>query len=335
MQKYIYFITVLFLFASCENEIPFSIKDNPPKLIINALFDTNKEKNEIALALTGREKITLIKEASVDIYVNGKLKDHLTAPDPEPNEYYVADVMYKTKLRFAPGDVIKIEAKTNDGKYHAWAEVVVPQLIPINKIDTAIVTKHVSEKFLRTKTNFTDNGKQTNYYRLTMCYDLEIETKSPSTHYDTIIYKTITEPLMMNEDVVLTDGHPYTENDEDGMLPPIENKLGVFDNSRIKGSYTMTTSMRIPYSSFERWDGKDWDAQIKRIGVKVKVNILSISKTQYHYFRALNIYDSVDYDDYFNFPVKFPSNIEGGTGIFGVSIGNESVISLEDYIPYP
>lgn len=328
MKKYIYFITVLFLFASCENEIPFDIKENPPKLIVNALFEADKEKNEIYLALTGREKITHIKDASVHIYVNGELKDHLTAPDPEPNEYNVADIMYKTKVRFAPGDVIKIEARTNDSKYHAWSEVVVPRPIAIEKTDFMMGYQN----YVKVKTTFADNDKQTNYYRIGMAIDLEIEAKSPYTYTDTIYHQTIIEPLITNEDVVLTDGRPYTENDEDGILPPIENKLGVFDNSRINGSYTMTAGLRIGYGAINYYiDGKY--KGIKRVGVNIKLRLMSISKTQYFYFRALNIYDSVDYDDYFNLPVKFPSNIEGGTGIFGISIGSEVVIPLEDYVP--
>ena len=339
MKKYIYIIIIIFFALSCENEIPFDIKDNPPKLVINALFDAKKEKNDIILALTGREKVTYLKDASISIYVNGELKDHLTAPEIESTPYGEREIIYKTKIRFTPDDIVRIEAKTNDGKYQAWSEVTVPYPINIKNIDAAIITKNSawssSNDYLRVQTTFTDDGKQANYYRIVMLFDLEIEAKNPDTFNDTVIYNTVTENLIVNEDVVLTDGRPSTDDDDNGLLAPVQNNYGVFDNSRINGTYTMITSMIIPYYSFgyTGYYAPDWYKYIKRIKVKARVRLMSISKMQYFYLKALNIYDSVDYDNYFNLPIKFPSNIEGGTGIFGISIGNEAIIRLNDYTP--
>jgi hypothetical protein len=334
MKKYIYIIIITFFALSCENEIPFDIKDNPPKLVINALFDVGKEKNEIVLALTGRDKVTCIREASVNIYVNGELKEHLAAPEIESTSYGERDIIYKTKIRFTPDDAVRIEAKTNDSQYQAWSEVAVPHPINIENVDTTIVTKNTTwntpDEYLRVKTTFTDDSEQANYYRIAMLFDLEIETQSPNTLNDTIIYQTVTESLMVNEDIVLTDGRPTTEDDDNGLLTPVQNRYGVFDNSRINGTYTMITSMRIPYYSFGYmgYYEPDWYKYIKRVKVKAKIRLMSISRIQYFYLKALNTYDSVDYDDYFNLPVRFPSNIENGTGIFGISIGNEVVIPL-------
>lgn len=308
-------------------------------MVINALFDVGKEKNEIILALTGKDKVTYIREASVNIYVNGELKEHLAAPEIESTPYGNIDLIYKTKVGFVPGDIVRIEAKTNDGNYQAWSEVTVPHPINIENVDTTIVQKNTTwntpDEYLRVKTTFTDNGKQANYYRIAMLFDLEIEAQSPNTLNDTIIYQTVTETLLVNEDVVLTDGRPTTEDDDNGLLTPVQNRYGVFGNSRINGTYTMITSMRIPYYSFGYmgYYEPDWYRYIKRIKVKARVRLMSISKMQYFYLKALNTYDSVDYDDYFNLPVRFPSNIEGGTGIFGISIGNEVVMPLKDYIP--
>ena len=48
--------------------------------------------------------------------------------------------------------------------------------------------------------------------------------------------------MLPREDVVLTDGHPTTsEDDENGMFEQAQNTYGVFDDSRFSGqSYTMT-----------------------------------------------------------------------------------------------
>lgn len=336
MKKYIHIAIILLFAVSCENEIPFDVKENSKRLIVNALFDNEKEENKITLAFTGREQTTLVKDASIDIYINDELKDRITSPS--------TDFTYRTNVHFQPNDIIRIEAQTNDGKHRAWSEVIVPTSISIEKIDTAIVSKNSwwnnPDKFLRTKITFTDNGEKTNYYRIDVTIDCEIETISPVTTNDTIVYKTIREALYVNEDVVLTDGRPSSDQDEDGLLTPVQNYWGVFDNSRINGSYTMTTSLRIPYSSigvllsgvFVGGYVQYWE--IKRIGMVAKARLLSISEMQYFYLKALNIHDSTDYDDFFNLPVRLPSNIEGGTGIFGVSVGPAVVIPLEDYIPY-
>lgn len=343
MKKYIYIvITVLFL-VSCETDIPFDVDKNPPKLVINSLFDANKETNSVILALTGREKATYVKDATVDIYVNGILKDHLTEPEKSSDsDVDTENVRYKTATRFAPNDVIKIEVRTNDGKYHAWSEIIVPQPIVIEKIDTMVLDNSNLQwnniaKFLRVKTTFSDNDKKRNYYRIVMFSKFEIEKEDPVTHEKTISHQVISQPLIIKEDVVLTDGHPSIENDDDnGLLQPVRNIYGVFDNSRIDGTYTMITTLRIPY-----WIIRDDWEHITRIGVVVRLRLLSITQMQYLYLKALNLYyndtyygnSDSQYDEYMTLPIKFPSNIEGGTGIFGVSIGDEKIIPMEDYIP--
>lgn len=336
MKKHVNFLFIALFILSCENEIPFNVKENPPKLIVNALFDANKDKNEIILALTGQEKVTYINEASITIYVNGILKDQITKPKSSYNGF--DNYKYETAIRFSPDDVIRLEVITDDNKHQAQAEIVVPHPIQIEKIDTTIYSNsngwyNYEDQFIRIKTTFTDDGKKKNHYRIAMDLNFEIEIEDPVSHKIETIHKTMPGTLIVREDVVLTDGRPSTEiEDDNGPFVPIQNFYGVFDNSRINGTYTMTTSIQIPYSFMRYWNGNGAE-YVNRIGGSVKVRLLSISEMQYYYLKALNIYDSVDYDDYLSPPVKFPSNIEGGTGIFGVSIGDEFIIPLEDYIP--
>lgn len=335
MRKYIYIIIISLIVISCENEIPFNIKENQPKLIVNALFDASKEKNEITLGLTGRDRASYIDDASIDIYVNGILQDHIAEPKPA-NPNGIDNYKYETGVRFSPDDVIELEVKTNDGKHFAQSKIIVPHPIQIERVDTTMYSEnswyYSDDKFIRVKTTFSDNGEKKNYYRIAMDLNFEIEIEDTVTHEKRIRYEPIRETLIIREDVVLTDGRPSTEDDEDNILfVPVQNHYGVFDNSRINGTYTMTTSLRIPYSSIFFLE-VDNNESIIRIGGNVRVRLLSISEMQYFYLKALNIYDSVDYDDYLSLPIKFPSNIEGGTGIFGVCTGNEVTIPLKDYI---
>ncbi len=338
MKKLIYLAFILFTFVSCENDMPFNVKDNQPKLIINALLEASKEENEINIALTGKDKVTNIKNAQIDLYLNGVLKEQITTPEKSSTvENYSC---YKTRIKFKPDDIIKIDVTANDGEYHAWAEDIVPHPINIEKAETSIFTKQTSywaslEKYLKAKTTFTDNQQGVNYYRISMDFDFTIETISPYTHKDTIIYRKGASDLIVDEDIVLTDGQPSVNDDDNDVFNPIYNEYGVFDNSRINGTYTMTTSMSIPYYTAGLiFDGNMWyDGMNKRVEVTGRIKLMSISKMQYLYLRALNIYDSVDYDDYFNLPVKFPSNVQGGVGIVGICSGNEFTVSLEDYYP--
>jgi hypothetical protein len=322
--------------VSCENEIPYKANENPSKMVLNALFNANSKTNPIILSLTGQNQIGSIKNASVDLYINGELADRINEPDSILKN---KALLFNTDLAVEAGDKLKMEVKTDDNLYHIWTEEIVPKPTLIEKIDTTIVTENSIwndlDKFLRVKTTFSDDGQTMNYYRIVMDLNLTIATKNPTTNADTTIYRTITQSLSVNEDIVLTDGHPSAV-DDNGLLTPNQNIWGVFDNSRIHGEYTMTTSLRIPYSVFPYYGiNADYtlDKNIKKITTDVIVKLQKITQTQYLYLKALNIYDSMDEDNYFSQPVKFPSNIQGGTGIFGISISDEATIRLADYIP--
>ena len=43
------------------------------------------------------------------------------------------------------------------------------------------------------------------------------------------------------------------------------------------------------------------------------------TETEYYYLKALNLVDSDAYDETINEPIKYPSNVHGGTGMVGIS----------------
>lgn len=350
MKKSVLIILIevgLFFLAGCTNEMPFDINENPPRLIMNALLEAEKDENEIILGLTGRNKVEYMTDATINVYLNGDLKEQVTSwVDPTLGE---KTSIYKTKLKFVPDDIIKLEAKTNDGKHHIWAEVVVPHPVQIENIDTMTVEKktdYMHAICLRLNTTFTVNNPKRSFYRLSHERYTSYIGKSPFTGNDTVVYRSNLENPIVNEDVVLTDGRPSTN--EDDILPSIQNRYAVFDNSRINGSYTMLTY--IPLYTYSRTDYVHGDGNyypdyqidyspsvnidnITEAHLYARIRLLSITQMQYLYLKALNIYDSVDYDDYFNLPVKFPSNLEGGgTGIVAASVSSAKLIELKEDI---
>ena len=58
--------------VSCENELPFSVKDNPPKLVMNALINADSLTNVLYLNFTGRGYATHVENATVEVRVNGR-----------------------------------------------------------------------------------------------------------------------------------------------------------------------------------------------------------------------------------------------------------------------
>jgi len=340
----IFFFFVLLFTTSCENELSFNVDDNPSKLIVNTFLDIENDENVITLALTGRESITYVADGAVSIYVNGQMKEQVTTTRQIPDSKGKIKTDYITRLKFNPGELVKVEAKTNDGEHHAWAEVIVPEPAGIHRIDTTIVTLKNpvyddGYKLIRVKTTFTDSSPERNYYRINLDRILTINTVSEATGRDTVIIYTYPDYMIIREDVVLTDGRPtpINEDDEDLIINPPENRYGVFDNSRIDGEYTMTISVN--YNVFPSLIDDQWylfynnSETVKYVSADLRVNLHRISETQYYYLKALNIYDSSNYEEALYFPVKFPSNINNGTGVMGISAGISEIIHLYDFIP--
>lgn len=333
MNKIMTIISCLFLLASCENEIPFNIQDNPPKLIVNALLDDDKEFNDIVVALTGRDEITSVNEAIVRIYLNCTLKDEISTP-AGPDSTNLRGT-YQTGLKFSAGDRIKIEVQTKNNKHHAWAEVTVPTPIPVEKIDTATIKKTdswSSSTYFRARTTFTDNDPQKNFYRIVMEYQAKIDAENTEDETSGTIQATLINTLDIREDFVLTEGRPNIQDDNLIAIP--ENKFSIFDNSLFNGQYTMTTSMYMPneysFSSHAWYAGYN---KILHVRPWVRIRLISLSKEQFLYLKALNTYESAEYDEYLSHPIKFPSNVNGGTGIVGVCTSTSKKIKLPDYTP--
>lgn len=329
MKTYTYYLLIILLVvttASCENELPFDLKNNPPKMVMNALIDTTSPENMLYLNLTGKEDATHVQDATVEIRINGQLSESLRPLPIETEED--RQCRFKITSKFVPGDVVRIDAITDDGQYHAWSEVTVPRRPDeIEKIDTIsvnIANSGFTKNLLQYKVTFNDHPNENSYYRILV--DLQISVPEYNWDTDETIMK-IKHSYAFNahDDIVLTDGYPSTGEDNDnGIFDYVENKYGIFDDSRFKNSsYTMTVynDMRIPRYM-------DLPVNIK---VDVIIHLLSITETEYYYLKALNLLDSDAYDETITEPVKLPSNVNGGIGVVGISTETSKTIHFPDY----
>lgn len=325
MKTYTFFLwtAVILVSASCENELPFNLKDNPPKLVMNALINADSLTNTLFLNLTGKENYTHLTEATLEVRVNGQLKESLR-PLPLRNEND-PQCRFQISGKFAAGEVVRLDAITDDGQYHAWAEVTIPQRPEeIEHIDTLTVpmTQYgFTQDYLRYKISIKDRTGENNYYRLIVDKQLSVKDINQETG-EPVTYITHRYDFISREDIVLTDGQPTTGDDEDnGMFDTVKNIYGVFTDSRFKDtSYTMTVYNQT---------GSEYISGYQRSGkVDIVIRLLSLTETEYYYLKALNYVDSDVYDETINEPVKYPSNVQGGIGIVGISTEVSKVIHI-------
>lgn len=319
------FVLMALLATSCENDLPFDFKENPPKLVMNALINADSLSNLVFLNFTGREQLGHVQEATVEVRVNGVLKESVRPLSPQ----YEGDPQCRLRIKgpFAPGDVVRLDALTGDGAYHAWAEAIVPQRPKeIEKIDTfsvSIKKMNYTKNYLCYKITIQDRPREDNFYRLV------IDKRTTVSYYNEdnqhVIQTLHDYSFIDREDVVLTDGHPTTEEDEDnGLFDTVKNIYGVFDDSRFRNtSYTLTV-----YNNPVFYDYSPYHAKIEKI--EVVVRLLSILENEYYYLKALNLVDSDIYDETIDEPVKYPSNVHGGTGLVSISTEVSRTIAIKE-----
>lgn len=338
MKKSLLLIIAFFTLASCTTEIPLDYGNEAPRLILNALLDAQKQENKIVVSLTGRNQVTYVTDARIKVFVNDELIEELTAANYNETIREVSSGYYLSTTLFVPEDKIKIEASTADGRFKAWGEALVPSSVAIERVDTTsvlITTPFDTQRFIKLKVTFMDNANVDNYYRIAVERIQTVEAVSSNTDNDTIAVVSSVERLISREDLVLTDGRP-TPMDSKNIFDSPENKYGVFDDSRIEGRYTMSVSTEYyPYGQNLYYGVYENLKDIKNVKTKILVHLLGISKGEYYYLRALNLLDSDNSNGPFNEAVKLPTNIIGGIGIVGISIGTSLELDLQDYKPAP
>lgn len=317
--------------GGCENELPFNMQANPPRLIMNALINADSTNNVLFLNLTGQNVIGHVKDASIEVRVNDVLVETPEAlPEYVDGDFVSSQKCFPITTKFNPGDKVRIDAVTGDGTHHAWAEVTVPQPpLPIERVDTATVpvndyNNHYSN-CLRYRITFSDRPGGTHYYR----FILDRISHTYATLYtpeakDTVIVSRNFR-MLTREDVVLTDGHPSFSANDNEISEQAENIYGVFDNSRFAGqSYTMT----VYPPAYDSWPILFVPHDITRRVTDCYVRLLSINETDYRYYKALNLIDSDVYDEAIMEPIVFASNVQGGLGI--VSISTETSVRMTE-----
>ncbi|WP_042371030.1 DUF4249 domain-containing protein [Bacteroides neonati] len=328
---YNHLLSALLLWAilatSCENQIDIDLKPTPTQLIIHAQMSANSTNNRIFLNLSDPVKLKEVTNGVIEIRINGVLSEK---PQPIlPSENKPAANSYLVTSAFRPGDVVRVDARTADGQYKAWAEVVVPQPAFIEEaIDTMTISIRYNSFYypnaMRYRFKIKDRPNEQNYYRLIL--------EQGGTAYlaggETIPLQGSGTQMIINEDVVLTDGYPNIDTDA-GLFDQASNMYAIFNDKLFaNNNYTMTVYL------LEQRFSHPTDYRIKLWWqIYTYIRVLSISETEFNYLKALNIIDSGSLDETME-PIKFASNVNGGLGIVSISSEASRKFYFEEHM-YP
>ena len=122
----IIYITIVGFLTACENEIPYNPGQQDPQIIMNALLETGQAENDVYLHLGEGYSIEHLNEATLFLYINGKIAETPKAVSPEEiyghlegeldkdiYESLLKSIRFK-KYRLTstlhPGDNIRLEA---------------------------------------------------------------------------------------------------------------------------------------------------------------------------------------------------------------------------------
>ena len=357
------------LFMACENEIPYNPGQQNPQLIMNALLNAGQTENLVYLHLSEGNSIGRINEATLSLYVNDKQAESPQAISPE--EYYgnmqnqldkgqyeallksMRFKIFRLTARLQPGDNIRLEATAEGGKYHVSSQVTVPRPLQSLQVDTctALIRQWGSMRAHRQyRITLEDLPNEKNYYRLEIVNNKDfrcvIYTPNEDENGDYIkdeigdyIY-TITKDTVVNyrytelinrEDVILTDGHvTSSDDDENAMFPTnIENKYSIFtDNRFTNSSATLKVYTPLYDDNYDILQSLNYTRCYLKQNITVRV--LSLPETYYRYLKALNCMDDEDYDEALMEPISLPSNVEGGLGFVGISSEIQYTIDMPD-----
>lgn len=306
---------IIALLASCENELPYYDNNLAPKLTMNAFIYADSLENEIHLSYTGIHQVAEVEDATIEVRVNGELKETLYPP-------------FLLRTCFEHGDVIRLDARTADGKHHAWIEETVPHPVEIQQVDTIDVEKNPHPyrnpfKQLRIKVHFNDPKNEKNYYRIIIEQRATVTGTTFFGEDQTVTSKIY--DLWPWDDIALTDGRPATseELDTEGFIERIPNKYGVFNDNWFKDNkYTLNVQTSLTNQYYNSNFVPEY------LNIDIAVRLLSITEAEYYYLSTLNMIDADILDEYISDPVRIPSNVNGGNGFVGISSENGKVYQV-------
>lgn len=322
--------------GACSKEIVFNRNDISPTLLVNSQMTAGDSFHIVYLAISKDVRIDTINSGSVRCYINGELAaegivddsdDDAFTTDEETGVYGIQpggakQTRFIFKADFKPGDLVRIEAEANDGAYKAYSEVTVPKAPEFHIADTSYQKNTPDGSMFfngsyRIILSGNDIRGETDYYRLKMGYsrvDRAFRDDADGPKRWDVRHEFRHVRFDKGNDPILND---IATSENLDLFGASQNSFNVFsDRLFTDETFRITTEIdsSIP-DSFPMVD-KEYDRTDSEISLSAV--IYGITEDEYHYLKAVSIYDYVDGDTLFTEPVSFPDNVEGGVGLVSI-----------------
>ncbi len=327
-KKLTIFIVIIsgILFGSCYADLDLEKYRPTPKAVLNcSVFPDTVVMASISRTwfFTDQYPNITLKNATVELYVNGSYKEQMQWSDAAEEGSLNADGIYISSFVPHPGDAIKVVASTEYGT--VWAEDTVPSQATLDDIkisyrsiddgsiiiDSSGITPMMKIE-VKYEITFRDNANETNYYLIRI---------SDDSHRGIGSLDYSSDPIFIGQKSIL-----------EGSLE------GKFLGGQGGRTFSDETINGKEYTLIIKETGGDYNYIFKG-ELKRKITLFSLSQAYYQYLSSLQyidddnlMHDMADYG--LAEPVKIYSNIlGGGTGILGAGQKTDKIKDLREILP--
>jgi len=326
MMTYIPALLIMaFLAGSCETIIKFRGDGGDPRIVIYTLLHSDSLiKVSVAVShavFDEKYEVEQITNAVVRVYRDGVLLETLDYVPPVPVPEYQPAITHSRYVsevnRPVPGSTYKIEVEV-PGLTTASGSAMLPDPVPIIRIDTTFVISEWGERQMEVKIKFLDPAGTENLYRLT------------ARGISGVYYGPKEEPYSPLMPVMVTDEDlSYGASDEPLITPnqgddifgmELYNNYTLFTDELISGkeySLTMHFYYKAPDTDYYEFD-------------HTYFMLNTLSRDLYLYLQSLSA-QAQTRDNFLAEPVLVYTNITNGLGVVGaISTGKDS-LKIGDY----
>ncbi|MFZ2285853.1 MAG: DUF4249 domain-containing protein [Bacteroidales bacterium] len=329
MKGVIRYLPALMILAiaagSCESVIEFKGDGADPKPVIYSILHPDS-LIQVSVAMSHavfdeRYEPKQITNAVVRVFRDGTLIDNLTYKTPGPNPDWAPADPYSRYVsgtnRPFYGSIYRIEVEI-PGTGTASGEAMLPENVPIIRIDTGSVTAEWGERLLEVKVKFRDPAGEDNHYRVT--------ARGIGGSY----YGNKGEPYLPFNPVVVTEADlsygvfneplitPRQDDDIFGMY--LQNTYSLFSDELIAGKeYDLTL----------RYNYKRPDPEYYEF-VHSYFSLHSISRDLYLYLQSLSAHIQTR-ENFLAEPVMVYTNVSDGLGVVGAMSTYTGSLKIGEY----
>lgn len=301
---YVFLISIVTGFFSCEKEIDIAIPDRERKIIINSLFTSNQTLTvnvTKSLSIMDPVDIIFLNDATIKLYENNTFIENLQL---------ISNGNYISSHNLINAKNYRVEVERNG--VTASAINYIPEPIEIIDIDTNSI-RLFEYDYLQCIINFQDNPHEENYYMFSL------------DNFKTDIYEYYDNGILISDTVEYNNS--YFQSDD----IIIENWLYINDQSYILFADHLISgksyglNIRVEHSNsyyYPDMSFNDTDSSY------IHFNLFSVTEEYYKYFKTFSMHRD-SRENPFAEPVQVFSNVENGLGVFaGFSSNSDSILFI-------